>query len=121
MCLPSRKLPALCVTILSVVVLLTGFIMIVESILFYTDDTILQQDDLGSITQYKEIFRYVSFSIMILVSLIVTITGCVGAGCLLPPFRSFKIFSVCFGISLTIVWMSVLISGILITAFAASS
>ena len=97
MCFKSRLLPALCVTILSVVVLITGLILVVQSTLFYTAEAFYTQNDLGSITQYVQIFRITTFAILLSLSLLIIATGCVGTGCLCPPFKSFKIFTWIFG------------------------
>ena len=48
MCFPERKKPAIIVTVLSVIVILLGILMVIESAIYHTKGSILTAD-LGEI------------------------------------------------------------------------
>lgn len=115
MCFEDRKKPALIVTILSVIVILCGFVMVVESVVFATQDDVLSAD-LGSISHSMGNFKNASMAALLIFSLLAIGTGIAGATCGCKPCARGNIcWPIIFGSLLLIVWLVTLIIGAIIT------
>ena len=117
MCFTERRFPALLVTIFSVIVLISGVIMIIESCLYKTTDSILNAD-LGSLTNQVTVFKNSSFAVLVTFSALAVIVGAFGACCLCKPFSSFRCFSIIYGLMLFGIWLGILVIGVLITTIS---
>ena len=120
MCFEDRKKPALIVTILSVIVILCGVVMTIESIVFATQDDALSAD-LGSVSQSMGDFKNASMASLLIFSLLTIVTGIAGATCGCKPCAKGSIcWPIIYGTLLLIVWLVTLIIGAIITGVSVS-
>jgi hypothetical protein len=114
MCFNERKNPALIVTILSGIVLTLGVLMIVESAIFFSRDSILTAS-IGSLTEYFHTFRISFFGVLMSFSCLAVLIGACGICCFCKPCSESRLYSICYGILLFFIWIIILVIGILIT------
>lgn len=119
MCFTERRIPALIITIFSVIVIICGIIMIIQSCIYQITNSILTQD-LGEYTSTVINFKNASFGVLVSFSATAVILGTFGTCCLCRPFKSSIIFPICYGFTLFGVWIVVLILGITLTAVSTS-
>lgn len=120
MCFADRKKPALTVTILSVIVILCGIVMVVESIIFATQDDVLSAD-MGSISNSMGNFKTASMASLLAFSLLAVATGISGTTCGCKPcVRGNICWPIIFGSLLLIVWIVTIIVGIVVTVVSFS-
>jgi hypothetical protein len=120
MCFADRKKPALIVTILSVIVILCGIVMVVESIIFATQDDVLSAD-MGSISNSMGNFKTASMASLLAFSLLAIATGISGTTCGCKPCARGNIcWPIIFGSLLLIVWIVTIIVGIVVTVVSFS-
>ncbi len=120
MCFKERKKPALIVTILSVLVVLCGITMIIETIIFAVSSNILDAD-LGTVTNAAAKFKTITYAILLAFACLAFVTGIFGTTCGCKPCAKGSIcWPVWFGISLFFVWIITLIVGAILTAISFS-
>lgn len=120
MCFQERKKPAVIVTVLSVLVILLGILMVIESIIYFTKGSILTTD-LGTIKEKVKTFHSSTFGVLIAFSASAILTGACGASCLAKPCKENRAYPIIYGILLFIVWVIILVIGIVVTAISFSS
>ena len=119
MCFNERRNPALIVTVLSGIVITLGVLMVVESAIFYTRDSILTAS-LGSLTDYLKTFRISFFSVLMSFSCLAVVAGACGICCLCKPCVKNRALPIIYGIWLLFFWLLILVIGILITVLSFS-
>ena len=114
MCFNERRNPAIIVTVLSGIVLTLGVLMVVESAIFYTRDSILTAT-IGSLTDKLHIFRISFFGVLMAFSCSAVLIGACGICCFCKPCARSKALPIFYGIFLLFVWIVILVIGILIS------
>ena len=114
MCFNERRNPALIVTVLSGVVITLGVLMVIESAIFFTRDSILTAS-IGSLTEYFHIFRISFFGGLMAFSCLAVLIGACGVSCFCKPCVQSRVYSICYGILLFFIWLIILVIGIIIT------
>lgn len=120
MCFKERKKPAMIVTILSVVVILLGILMVIESAIYFTHGSILTTD-LGTITEKVKSFHSSTFGVLMAFSCSAILVGACGAGCFCKPCKDKIALPIIYGIFLFFIWVIILVIGIVVTAVSYSS
>jgi len=112
MCFKDRKKPALFVTIFSVIVILCGAIMAVQSVIYVRQDDIASADVSDGLEGYKNI----SFGFLFAFSMLAFVTGIAGTTCACKPCAEGSIcWPIMYGVPLFFVWLVTLILGGMIT------
>jgi len=120
MCFKERKIPAMIVTILSVIVILLGILMVIESAIYHTKGSILTTD-LGTLTTAVKSFKNSTFGVLITFSCSAILVGACGVGCFCKPCKEKIALPIIYGIFLFFVWVIILVIGIVVTAISFSS
>ena len=120
MCFKERKKPAVIVTVLSVIVILLGILMVIESAIYHTKGSILTTD-LGTLTTAVKSFKNSTFGVLIAFSCSAILVGACGVGCFLKPCKEKIALPIIYGIFLFFVWVIILVIGIVVTAISFSS
>jgi hypothetical protein len=121
MCLRERKVPAILVTVLSVILILIGILILIQAIVYELRTSVLNTDlgDWQDITLKVKTFRQSTFGLLIAGSAVTMIIGCFGAMCLCKPCK--RVYcSVIFGTVLLICWILFGVIGAVITFFSAA-
>jgi len=106
------------VTILSVIVILCGFAMLVETVIFANQDDVLSAD-MGEVSDQMSQFKSLSLGSLLVFSLLAIFTGIAGSTCGCKPCAKGNIcWPIIYGILLLLVWSVTLIIGSIITAVA---
>ena len=120
MCLWSeRKVPALIVSGLSLVVVLCGFLLLVESIIFNTRKSILTTD-LGEGFEGIQALRIVVFGVILVASVVTIMLGSLGVGCVCKPCNN-RCCPFMYGTMLTLVWLVFVIVGGIVTGLGTAA
>lgn len=118
MCFADRKKPALIVTVMSVLVIICGIIMVVESIVFATQRNVIDED-FGDVSASMSQFKSASMASLLVFSLLAIITGVSGATCGCKPCAKGGIcWPIIYGVLLLLVWSVTLIVGAIVTGVA---
>jgi hypothetical protein len=120
MCFPERKKPAVIVTVLSVIVILLGILMVIESGIYWTHGSILTAD-IGVLTEKVKSFHSSTFGVLIAFACSAILVGACGAGCMCKPCKDKIALPILYGILLFFVWVIILVIGIVVTAVSFSS
>ena len=121
MCFRDRKVPAILVTMLSVILVLIGVLILIQALVYEFRSSVLNTD-LGSwqdITSKVDTFRHSTFGVLIAGSAVTMLIGCFGAMCLCKPCS--RVYcSVIFGSILLVCWVLFGVIGAVITFFSAA-
>lgn len=120
MCFKERKYPAMIVTILSVIVILLGILMVIESAIYFTAGSILTTD-LGTLTDKVKSFHSSTFGVLMAFACSAILVGAFGAGCFCKPCKEKIALPILYGIFLFFVWVIILVIGIVVTVVSFSS
>jgi hypothetical protein len=120
MCFKERKKPALIVTILSVIVILLGILMVIESAIYFTHGSIITAD-LGTLKEKVKTFHSSTFGVLMAFSCSAILVGACGVGCFCKPCKEKIALPIIYGIFLFFVWVIILVIGIVVTAISFSS
>ena len=120
MCFKERKKPAMILTILSVIVILLGILMVIESAIYFTAGSILTTD-LGTLTDKVKSFHSSTFGVLMAFACSAILVGAFGAGCFCKPCKEKIALPILYGIFLFFVWVIILVIGIVVTAVSFSS
>lgn len=107
----ERKKPALVVSILSIIVLLSGLILLIESSYYLTNGDIFQAD-FGTLSKQINKFRRSSGTIYIALACSALIIGGLGATCGCKRCQDNRCYSVWYGLILLVIWVLFLLIGI---------
>lgn len=117
MCYENRWKPVLILTTLSVVVLLCGLVLFIESLIFYFSPSIVNSKFEMPDTQ---LFVQQVFQALLGTSIAAILLGVLGTQCNRRPCKDYLVLLIFYGIALLVVWMTILVCGVLLTAFASS-
>lgn len=117
MCFKEREKPAKIVVFLSVLVILCGVVMFIESVVYQSTGNNIFTADLGTWTENVAKFKNVTGGFLIAFSLVAFFTGIGGASCNCGPCAKGNIcYPIIYGILIMFVWIVVLVIGIVLTA-----
>jgi hypothetical protein len=117
MCFKQRRVPAIIVSILSILVAILGLIMLIESIVYQTKPSILTAE-LGDLDGPVFAFRIGTFVAMIIAALLAICVGCFGSCCTFKPCIKHRGYSICFGLTITLIWIIFIVVGGVMTSIS---
>ena len=111
----NRKTPAIIVTVLSVIVMILGIAMAIESYVFQTSKSSILSADFGAINDSIKKYRMMASGALLLFSVLVIAIGAAGASCLARPCSRYMCLPMTYGICLVAIWLIVFIVGLVLS------